>query len=72
MEKKLFTKQKQRLAKRVEPFPIKNGVMYRMGQDNRLKQCLLTTEAKMVTKELHEGITRRHFATKITQKNFLM
>jgi len=52
MEKKLFTRQKQRLAKRVEPFPIKNGVMYRMGQDNRLKQCLLTTRENIYGLEL--------------------
>ncbi len=45
--------------------------MYRMGQDNRLKRCMSTIEAKMVTKELHEGVLKGHFATKITQKQFM-
>jgi len=37
MGKKLFIGQKKKLAKKFEPFPIKNGVMYRMRRDNRLK-----------------------------------
>jgi hypothetical protein len=37
MEKNLFTRQKKKIAKKVEPFPIKNGVMYRMRPDNKLK-----------------------------------
>ncbi len=68
--KNIIYKKKQRLAKRVEPFPIKNGVMYKMGQNNKLKQCMLSTKAKVVIKELQEGTTTKHFATKITQKNF--
>jgi len=71
MENSLITRQKKRLAKKVEPFPIKNGVMYRTRQDNRWKWCLSTIEAKMVTKELHEGTTKEHFATKITQNKIL-
>ncbi len=71
MGKKLFTGQKKKLAKKVEPFPIKNGVMYRMRRDNRLKWCLSTIKGKIVTKELHEGTTRGHFATKRTQKKIM-
>jgi hypothetical protein len=71
MENSLFTRQKKKLAKKVEPFPIKNGVMYRMRPENRLKWCLSTTKAKMVTKELHEGTTIGHCVTKITQKKIL-
>jgi hypothetical protein len=37
MENSLFIGQKKKLTNKVEPFPIKNGVMYRMRQDNRLK-----------------------------------
>ncbi len=44
--------------------------MYKMGQNNKLKQCMLSTKAKVVIKELQEGTTTKHFATKITQKNF--
>jgi hypothetical protein len=44
MEEYLLTRQKQQLAKKVEPFIMKNDVLYKMGQDNKLKQCLLTTK----------------------------
>jgi hypothetical protein len=37
-----------------------------MGQDNKLQQCLTTTKAQMVMKELHERPSKGHFATKIT------
>jgi hypothetical protein len=50
---------------------LKNGELYRMGQDNRLRRCLTTTEAQMVMKELYEGPLGRHFATKITHKKML-
>jgi hypothetical protein len=39
------------------PFIMKNDVLYRMGQDNRLNMCLSTIEAQKVMKELHEGTT---------------
>jgi len=58
--------QKQRLARRSKPFTLKNGELYKVGQDNKLQRCLTITEAQMVMKELHEGPSRRHFATKIT------
>ncbi len=32
----LYVQQKQRLVKRIKPFTLKNGELYRMGQDNRL------------------------------------
>jgi hypothetical protein len=45
---------------------MKNDVLYKMGQENRLKRCLSTIEAQKVMKELHEGITRGHVTTEIT------
>ncbi len=63
--------QDQRLVKRIEPFTLKNGELYRMGQDNKLWQCLTTIEAQMVMKELHERPSGGHFATKITQRKIL-
>jgi hypothetical protein len=33
---------------RVEPFTMKNGELYRMGQNNKLRQCLKTIETQMV------------------------
>jgi hypothetical protein len=71
MEESLSIGQKQQLAKRVEPFTMKNDVLYRMGQDNRLKRCMLTTKAQKVEKELHEGTIGGHFATEITHKKIL-
>jgi hypothetical protein len=34
---------KQRLVRRAKPFTLKNGKLYKMGQDKKLKQCLTTT-----------------------------
>ncbi len=62
----LFLQQKQRLVKRAEPFTLKNGELYKMGQDNKMQGCLTTTKAQMVMRELHEGLLRAHFATEIT------
>jgi hypothetical protein len=45
--------------------------MYRVGQDNRLRRCLTTSQAQIVLKELHEGMARRHFATSIIVKKIL-
>jgi hypothetical protein len=39
------------------PFTMKNDVLYRMGQDNRLKRCLSTIKTQKVMKELHKGTT---------------
>jgi hypothetical protein len=45
--------------------------MYRVGQDNRLHRCLTTSETQIVLKELHEGMSGRHFATNIIAKKIL-
>jgi len=37
LEGTLSMQQKQRLVKRAKPFTLKNGELYRMGQDNRLR-----------------------------------
>jgi hypothetical protein len=71
MEESLTTCQKQQLAKRVEPFTMKNDVLYIMGHDNKLRWCMSTTEAQKAMKELLEGTTRGHFVTEITQKKVL-
>jgi len=59
------------LVRRAKPFTLKNGELYKMGQDNRLQQCLTTIEAQMVMKELHEGPLGGHFVIKITQRKIL-
>jgi hypothetical protein len=45
IEGRLHAQQKQRLVKKIEPFTLKNGELYRMGQGNRLQRCLTTIEA---------------------------
>ncbi len=42
---------KQRLAKKTKPFILKEGIMYKMGQDNRMHRCLTTFEAQIVLKK---------------------
>jgi hypothetical protein len=45
--------------------------MYRVGQDNKMRRCLTTSETQIVLKELHEGMAKRHFAANITTKKIL-
>jgi len=42
-----------------------------MNQNNKLQRCLISTKAHMVMKELHEGPSKRHFATKIMRRKIL-
>jgi len=71
MPKILNLTYKQMLAKKAKPFTLKEGIMYRMGQDNRMRKCLTTSKAFIVLKELHEGVIGRHFTTNITTKKIL-
>jgi len=59
------------IARKAEPFILKEGIMYIMGQDNRLCKCLTTSKAQIVLKELHEGVIGRHFVANITSKKIL-
>jgi hypothetical protein len=63
--------QKQKLARKAELSILKEGKMYKLGQNNRLHRCLTTLEARIVLKELHEGVVGRHFAANITLKKIL-
>ncbi len=65
IEGTLLVQQKHRLVKRTKPFTLKNGELYKMGQDNKLRQCLTIIETQMVMKELHEGPSKGHFAIEI-------
>jgi hypothetical protein len=42
--------------------------MYKVGQDNIMCRCLTTLETKIILKELHEGVARKHFVTDIIVK----
>ncbi len=44
MPKILNLAQKQKLAKKAKPFILKEGIMYKMGQDNKMHRCLATSE----------------------------
>ncbi len=35
--------------------------MYQVGQDNKMCRCLTTSQARIVLKELHEGVAKGHF-----------
>ncbi len=50
----------------MKPFTLKNGELYKKGQDNRLGRCLTTTKTQMVMKKLHEGPSKGHFTIEIT------
>ncbi len=39
MPKTLNLTQKQKLAKKAKPFTLKEGIMYKLGQDNRIRRC---------------------------------
>ncbi len=59
------------MVKKVKPFTLKNGELYKMGQDNKLWWCMTTTKAQMAMRELHEGPLGGHFAIEITHKKIL-
>jgi len=52
-------------------FHFKRGIMYKVGQDNKMRRCLTTSKAQIVLKELHEGVVGRHFAINIIVKKIL-
>ncbi len=62
--------QKQKLAKKVEPFTLKEGNMFKVGQNNILHKCLTTWEAYIVLKELHK-VAKIPFVVDITTKKIL-
>ncbi len=68
MPKTLNLVQKQKLAIKVEPFTLKEIIMYIVGQDNKMSRCFTTSEAQIVLKELHEGVVGGHFVVDIITK----
>jgi len=71
MPKNFNLTQKYKLARKAKPFIMKKGIMYRVGQDNRMHRCLTTSKAHIVLKELHEGVAKGHFVIDITTKKIL-
>jgi hypothetical protein len=70
MPKTLNRAQKQKLSRKAKPFILKEGIMYQVGQDNKMRKCLTTLEAYIVF-ELHEGVARKHLVVDITAKKIL-
>jgi hypothetical protein len=71
MPKIINLTQKQKLAKNVEPFTFKLGIMFKVGQNNKMYRCLTTLKAHIVLKELHERMVGGHFAIDINAKKIL-
>ncbi len=63
--------QKYKLARKVKPFILKEGIMYKMGQHNKLHRCLTTSGAQIISKALHERVARGYFAMDLTTKTNL-
>jgi hypothetical protein len=53
MLKTLNIIQKQKLARKAKPFILKKGIIYKVGQDNKMHICLTTSKAQNFLKELH-------------------
>jgi hypothetical protein len=59
------------LARKVKPFTLKDGTMYKVGQNNIMHRCLTISEAYIILKELHEGMAEGHFVTDIIAKKIM-
>jgi hypothetical protein len=47
---------KIKVGEKGKHFILKEGIMYKVGQDNKMHRCLTTLEAQIVLKELHLGV----------------
>jgi len=56
MSKTLNLVQKWKLARKVEPFTLKKGIMHGMGQNNKMRKCLTTSELQIILKEWLDDI----------------
>jgi site-specific recombinase XerC len=63
--------EKQKLTRKSKPFTLKEGIVYRMGQGNKMRRCLTTSKAQNILKELHEGVARGQFVIDIIAKKNL-
>ncbi len=45
MPKTLNLVQKQKLARKAKPFTLKERIMYKVGQDNKMHKCYTTSKA---------------------------
>jgi hypothetical protein len=59
------------VIKKVEPFILQKGILYRMGQDNRFRYCVTIDETQMILQEFNETISGAHFVVDIIKKKIL-
>jgi hypothetical protein len=71
MPETLNLAQKQNLNRKIEPFTLKEGIVCRVGQGNRMHRCLTTSETQIVLEELYEIVVGGHFVVEITLKKIL-
>ena len=53
-------------------FQLINGLLYKMGPDHILRQCVLEEEIPRVLKEAHEGPTGGHMGPDTTMQKILL
>jgi hypothetical protein len=69
MPKILNLAYKQKLAKKAEPFTLKEGIMYRMGQDNRI-DALPTPWRTQLWIQVKDSERRRSRDTLLNSQHF--
>ena len=64
-------KSAKRLIRKVAPYTLLVGKLYRLGKDGILRRCLTEHEMPVVIFEIHEGICGGHFPGEITTRKAL-
>lgn len=50
---------------------LKDGVMYKPIQNNKLHRCVTIEETEIILRELHERVVKNHFVANKTTKKVL-
>ena len=64
--------ERRKLALRSRKFQLINGLLYKMGPDQILQQCVMEEEIPKVLKEAHEGPTGGHMGPNTTARKILL
>ena len=62
----MSTKKKQILARKVAPYNLINGFLYKMGLDDILRRCVLEHERDNIMYEAHYGLVGGYFQADTT------
>ena len=60
--KQMSREEKEIFQKKVAPYTLIRGVLFKLGPDDILRRCLEPSERKKVIQSLHIGSSRGHFA----------